>query len=322
MERIGIALVGTGWIAERHLKALRQSGSFRVIGAFKGTHRAEELERRCCEWGIRPYRSYKELLESREVEAVAILSPTSLHFEQTMQAIDAGKHVLLEKPAALELSEIDTMQKASRDSGLVVFPAHNFVYRPVVVRARELIGSGKLGTISYASFRTVLYIVAPDGWRKELKLSGGGALIDSGMHLVYQSLYLMGKPSRLVAFTAKKHYLQMEGEDIAQVSFSYPNEEIGQIMQSWTCGDRSASEIRVLGDRGSLLITDALYLNREKIEDDWEYERSFFHLAGAFARAVRDGTSPLSDLQDARVSLEIVQKAYQSAQSGKVLRLQ
>jgi predicted dehydrogenase len=321
MKKIGIALLGTGWVAERHIRAFQQSGRFRVIGGCKGKHRHDELDRFCRQWGISPYRSYEELLESKDVEAVAILTPTSLHFEQAMRAIEAGKHVLLEKPVALDISQIDTMIKATKDSGLVIFPAHNFIYRPVIIKAKELIEAGKLGTISYASFRSIHFLAAPDGWRKDLRIAGGGALIDSGMHLVYQSTYLMGRPTRLVAFKAKKHYLQLEGEDIAQISLTYPNAEIGQIVQSWACGDRSASEILVLGNQGSLLITDGLYINGRRIEDDWEYERSFVHLARAFAQAVQNATPPVSDIHDARICLEIVQKAYQSARMETVCRL-
>lgn len=320
---IKIGFIGLGWIADWHFKAMQRCGEFDIIGAATGSSNVEKFKSRCREMSIRPYESIHSLLEDPTIEAVAILSPTSCHFQQAMQALDAGKHLLVEKPVVLEEEQYIKLKKKGDSLGKIVFPAHNFLYRPVVKKAREIIVDGMLGEISYASFRSVHFISeeASGGWRTRETISGGGAMIDSGMHLVYQSIYLMGYPSVLSSFGANKHLKQLENEDISQISLQYPNQSIGLIMQSWASNDGGAGEIRIQGTQGNILISDALYLNDRKIEDDADYGNSFYHMAKYFAHCIRSEKKPLSDMEDALKAFKLVKKAYQSAKEKQTFLL-
>lgn len=323
MDKIKVAFVGIGLVSERHFNAMQQCEQIEVVGAYKGPKRPDLLKKQCDKWGIKPYETYEEVLNDSQVDAVAILSPSNLHAQQVLEAVEAGKQVFVEKPVALSCEDIDRMIEATERTGCIIFPAHNHVYRPVVKKAKEIISSGKLGTISYVSFRCVSLMTdeIAEGWRKDLNIAGGGAMIDSGTHLVYQSVYLMGRPEKLQAFKTRRHCLALEGEDICQISVYYSNGVIGNIMQSWASNDAESTEIRVQGDKGNIKITDALYYNREKIEDDASIPNSSNHQVRAFADAVLEGKPPLSTLKEAKTSLDIILKAYASAESDNVIIL-
>lgn len=318
---VTIGFLGLGWIADWHFNAIQQCDDIKVKGAFSPPD--PSVAERFSRMGIHSYSSLEEMLGDEELDAVAVITPTHLHCEHVLAVLNAGKHALVEKPVAMNAEEHRKLAEAAKANGKLLVPAHNFVYRPVVRKAREIIASKALGTISYASFRAVHFIPeeASTGWRRSNRCAGGGAMIDSGMHLVYQSLYLLGKPAWVSAFSAKKHYMQLEDEDIAQISLQYKDGTIGQILQSWAAHDDSAGEIRILGNKGSLLISDALYLNGEKLEDDAAYADSFKHLNNYFAACVRGESTPLSTVEDALTSFDIIHKGYTAAAEKSVLSL-
>jgi predicted dehydrogenase len=318
---IKIGYIGVGWIADWHLQAMQSCEGIQVVGAATGSTNRSRFEARCEELKLQPYSSIEALLADEQVDAVAILSPTGFHFEQCIQALRAGKHVLVEKPVVLNVEQHRELDALARTVGKVLMPAHNFVYRPVVRKAREILETGALGAISYASFRAVHFIAdeAANGWRKDQGIAGGGAMIDSGMHLVYQSLYLMGQPSHLSSFQAKKHYLQLDDEDISQISLQYPDGSIGLILQSWASGDGSAGEIRIQGDKGTLLITDGLYHDGVGVEADADYKDSFYHLACHFVACVEGQAQAISSMEDAAVALHLIQQAYEASEHHQVL---
>jgi Predicted dehydrogenases and related proteins len=321
-----VAFVGAGWIADWYYQAYqRLHDSFELVGCC-GNPSAEGQRRlrvACDKMGVKAFPSLEDVLADRSIDCVVILSPTSLHYEQASAALRAGKHVLVEKPVALDERELDELAVVAKDSGRVLFPGHNFVYRPVVRKAKEILYSGKLGVVSYASFRAA-HFIPPEhaaGWRKEFASSGGGAMMDSGTHLVYQSLYLFGMPRWLSCFSATKHYIEMDGEDVCQISLQYSDGMIGQIFQSWGSADGSAGELRIEGDKGVLLITDALYLDGDKIEDDSSYPSSFYHTLASFGLAADGMSSMVSSVEEAKRTLRIIQAAYRAAKSRTVVSL-
>jgi predicted dehydrogenase len=239
-----------------------------------------------------------------------------------MKAIACGKPVLAEKPVVTDFALLDDIIQAARAKGVLIFPAHNFVYRRAVLEAKKIIESGKLGRISYASFISThtIPVEHAGGWRGKLNLSAGGALMDSGHHQVYMSLYLMGMPAKIQAFKTNILLHGMEGEDIAQINAFYPDQAIGTIMQSWASGfGDGINGIKIMGDKGQLQVTDALYFNGEMINRDASYDGSFVNQAKAFTDAILHDKPPVSTLEDTRNTLKIIYGAYQSSEQDKVI---
>ena len=321
-----MAFIGAGWIGDFYHQAYQMLRDRFTLAGCSGNPSEEGRRRllsKCGEWNAAPIFDLDAILGDPSITCVCILSPTSLHFEQAKAALLAGKHVLIEKPVALDAAQFEELRDLAAERNLTVLPGHNFVYRPVIRKAREILDSGRLGTVSYGSFRAV-HFISPEhasGWRSRFDISGGGAMMDSGTHLVYQSIYLLGLPRWLSCFSTTKHYTEMESEDTCQISLQYGDGIIGQIFQSWSSSDPSAGEIRIEGDEGNLLITDALYLDGERIEDDSTYPRSFYHLLAAFADAMEGKAAPLSSIDDARAAFGIISSAYESAMDRRTMEL-
>jgi predicted dehydrogenase len=323
MAKIKVGLVGSGAIASCHFNGFSKNEDAKVAGmCTRDGGNREKLERMCREWNIKAYGGFDELVEDPEIEALEIGSVNTEHFSQIMKAISLGKAVLAEKPVVTDFGLLDEIIQASQQKGVLIFPAHNFVYRGAVQEANRILSSGKLGQITYAQFISThtLPLEHVQGWRSKLGLSAGGALMDSGHHQVYMSLYLMGMPQKIQAFRSNLVLSEMEGEDIAQINAYYPDQAIGTIMQSWTSGfGDGINGVKMIGPKGELQVTDALYLNGEKINEDASYEGSFINQAKAFTDAILHGKPPVSTLEDTRKTLKIIYGAYESSEQDKVI---
>jgi len=323
MAKINLGLVGTGFISPFHYNGFLKNEDARVVGmCTRANGDFQKLEKMCREWNIKAYRSFDEMAEDKNITALEIGSVNTEHFSQIMKAISLGKPVLAEKPVVTDYAQLDEIIRASTEKGVLVFPAHNFVYRGAVVEAKKILDSGKLGRVTYASFISTHTIPADHagGWRGKLSIGAGGALMDSGHHQVYMSLFFLGMPQKIQAFKSNLILNGMEGEDIAQVNALYPDRSIGTIMQSWTSSHGDGfNGIKILGEKGQIQVTDALYLNGEKLNSDADYAGSFINLAKGFTDAVLHGKAPLSTLEDTRKTLKIIYGAYQSSEKDQVI---
>ncbi|HMD89017.1 MAG TPA: Gfo/Idh/MocA family oxidoreductase [Anaerolineaceae bacterium] len=323
MAKIRIGLVGSGSIAPFHFNSFIKNEDAQVLGmCTRQGGNLEKLKRMCQEWNIQAYRDFDELVEDPQIDALEIGSVNTEHFSQIMKAIALGKPVLAEKPVVTDFGLLDQIIQASQQKGVLVFPAHNFVYRGAVQQAKQLIESGQLGRVTYASFISTHTLPAEHirGWRGQLDQSSGGALMDSGHHQVYLSLYMMGMPQKIQAFRARRVLGEMQGEDIAQINAFYPDQAIGTIMQSWTSGyGDGLNGIKIIGPKGGLQVTDALYFNGEQLNEDASYAGSFVNQARAFTDAILHGRPPLSTLEDTCRTLKIIYGAYESSEQDKVI---
>ncbi|MCF8361787.1 MAG: Gfo/Idh/MocA family oxidoreductase [Prolixibacteraceae bacterium] len=332
MSKLRIGMVGMGFIADWHYQGFQANPDADMTGMCHNFHGDEkqqaaekaQLEAKCKKWGIKAYESFDEMVTSPDIDAMIIGSINPYHFDQIKKAFDNGKHIMVEKPVVTEVDQLDEIEKLSKEKGVKILPAHNFVYRGAVKKAKEIIDSGKLGQIIHASF-VVTHTIGEGhrtGWRAIKKLAKGGALIDSGHHLVYQTLYLLGKPEKLHGFTSKMVLKNMECEDTAQVSLYYPDGSIGLVMQSWTSDHADGiNGVRIFGTKGGLVISDALYFEGEKLDTDVDYPESFQNQAKAFSDYILKDVAPLSGLEDVRNTLKITYGCYDSAELGKVINL-
>lgn len=322
--------MGIGFIADFHFNAFKKLSTVEIAGITRDYYGSkvdqekqyQRLLDKAAAFNIKVYRDFDDIVADPAIDALIIGSVNTLHYTQVMKAIARGKHVLVEKPLLIDLSQYVEIEKQADAKQVVVFPAHNFVYRTAIRKAKEIINSGVLGKIIYGSFISTHQIstLHARGWRAKKTISAGGSLMDSGHHQIYQSLYLLGKPSRLQAFTSRMYHLKMESEDTALVNLQYANGTVGTIMQSWASdNDAGSNAIRIIGDAGSLCISDALYHNNHKINEDTSYEHSFEALARAFAECLRNGVEPLSTIRDSMATLRLVFSAYESAAKNTII---
>src|SRR5262249_34448876 len=137
---IGFAFIGTGGVAQLHAEALRRVGNAKLVGAWSRS--SQNREKFAATHGIRGYEGIEALLADPSVDAVAVLSPAAAHVQQAMQCLQAGKHVLLEKPIAGSLQDIEQLKAAAAAADRLCVPAHNYIYAPVLREAKRRMEAG------------------------------------------------------------------------------------------------------------------------------------------------------------------------------------
>ncbi len=332
MADINIGIVGTGMMLDYHFNAFCKLPNVSIKGCTREFYDDDEkqkqqrksLENICQKVGVKPYHNFNEMANDDEVQALIIASINPHHFPHIIKALEKGKHILVEKPVVTNYNHLDQIEKKAKDNDLLIFPSHNFVYRPVVTKAKEILASGALGTIVYSSFISCFLTGREHahGWRASADLSEGGALMDSGHHQIYQSLYLLGMPKLIQGLKTNQVLKHMEVEDFAMINAFYPDGSIANIGQGHSSdfGD-VISGIKIIGEKGSIVITDACYHNGDRVADDADYRNSFYHQARYFVNCLQEGKKPLSDLKDVRNTLKIIFAAYESSEKERVINL-
>jgi predicted dehydrogenase len=199
-ETIGIGIIGAGGLAEAaHIPAFKQQPDARVVAvADVVAERARGVAERN---GIsRAYGSWEELLLNPDVDAVSVATPNAYHAPISMAALNAGKHVFCEKPPATNADEARRAQAVAEVTGNVLYYCLQNRFRPEVMQLRRYVAAGELGEIYYAKTATLRRRGGPGGWFADKKLSGGGALIDIGVHCIDWTRWIMGNPQPVEIF--------------------------------------------------------------------------------------------------------------------------
>jgi predicted dehydrogenase len=208
----GIGLVGYGGIGKFHTANWRNLNLYypdlpRVIelrGAASRSQASAELAVSEGGYGYGTVR-YQDLLDDPGIDLIDICTPNDTHYEITLAALEAGKHVYCEKPLALDLDQAREMVQRAEASDRVLQLAFNYRFIPAVMKAKALIDEGFLGEVVtfHARYFHTGYLdpERPLSWRLDLERSGGGALVDLGSHLIDLMLYLAGPFQRLLAQT-------------------------------------------------------------------------------------------------------------------------
>ena len=195
--------------------------------------------------GVETFESLEEVLDRRDVEAVAIVTPAVRHAEQAVAALRAGKHVYVEKPMALSTREAQEVVEAAESSPGIFMVGHMLVYHPVVQRIRGLLEAGELGDIYY------MYAQRVNLGRLR---SDENALWSFGPHDVSVMLHLTGLlPERVAAWG--QAYLQPGIEDVVFVNLFFPNKIMGHIQLSWL-DPRKVRKLTLVGSRKMLEFDD------------------------------------------------------------------
>ncbi len=194
-----IAVLGYGFIADLHTRAARAAGATVISVTGHRPERALDFARR---HGIgRAGDDWESAVAASDVDAVVVGTPNSLHHPQALAAIAAGKHVLVDKPMALDTRQAVEMCDAARAAGVTMCVGHMWRYRDEVVALRDRIAAGGLGRVVRTRGYGVHAGWGPSGWFRDYDLSGGGALIDMGIHAIDTARFLLGDPTadRVVA---------------------------------------------------------------------------------------------------------------------------
>jgi len=205
-RRIGYCIVGLGRISMQHfMPGTKISKQSRVTALVSG-HR-DKAEKMAAEYNVSPksiysYADYDAIADNRDIDAVYIALPNSMHAEYTIRAAKAGKHVLCEKPMATTVADAEAMVGACRKANKKLMIAYRCQYEPTNLRAIQLIRHGKLGKIEAIESANGFNIRAGE-WRLSRTLGGGGPLMDVGIYSLNACRYLTGEePSELKGYSS------------------------------------------------------------------------------------------------------------------------
>ncbi|MFX4272520.1 Gfo/Idh/MocA family protein [Propionibacteriaceae bacterium Y1685] len=327
--RIRIGLVGAGGIANIHIKGYRANADRMVITAVADAD-PEVRSRRAAELEATPYDDHLALIDEADVDAVDICLPHHLHADAILAAARAGKHVLCEKPLCLSREEAAAIDRAVNEHSVTVMCAHNQLFLGPVRKATELLAAGLVGKV-YEVRTTDSFFNDFDpammGWRAHRSTSGGGELIDTGYHPAYLLLHLADAAPTEVAAMVSTHRLQFaEGEDSAQLLVRFANGVVGHLATSWAYQPADCTErFSVVGELGALWATKSELSYRLRTGES----ETFTFPAGTmfpgqmshFADCLLQGTRPLHDHRDGTTTLEIILAAYESAETGKFVKV-
>lgn len=273
------------------------------------------------------------------VDAVAICSETSAHGRLAEMAAKAGRAILCEKPLATDLDEAERIRSAVRKAGVPFMQSFPKRFDPVSHELRRLIGSGILGKVRLVRIRHGhFYGLDPDfrsRWYVNPSLSGGGALLDEGVHAADLLGWLFGRPTGVIASASATLGLAVEDQAIAV--FDYADGMIAEIVSSFSFAAADIS-IELYGSEGTVLVSGVDLASRDITQDGFariflrsQKERTWqklpvvpqfkigqFHHqnAIAFAQALVDRTPPPIGIEDGFEALRMIMHAYESIRTG------
>ena len=319
-------LVGAGDIVRRRVgEALRESAGSTLAGVSRA--RADLVDSFAREIGAaRAYPTWQELVADPDIDAVYVATPVRLHAQQTIAAAEAGKHVLCEKPMAMNVAECDQMIAACRRAGVALGIAYYRRFYPAVIRVKELLASGEIGTPVFAQMMAFEPFDPepgePRSWLLDRSESGGGPMADFGCHRLEVLLNLFG-PVRHVSSIVSTVALRREVEDTAASLLQFERGSTAMVAVTHAAADRQDT-FDLFGTKGSVRIAS---LNRGELAIRAEgRDRVELHpppanlhqpLVDDFVDAVRTGRAPAVDGHAGRAVAAVQDAIYADAPSAR-----
>lgn len=339
-----VAVVGMGFIGGFHCKALADVPEAH-LAAVADAVKSPGLKATSDACNVEPYTDLDALLARDDIDAITIGTPSGLHGEIAIKAMDAGKHVLTEKPIEITLARADAMIAAAKKNKVKLGVISQHRTDPGIIELRDAIHSGALGKIVLAEayvkwYRSQEYYDS-GGWRGTWKLDGGGALMNQGVHTVDMLQWVMDSEiESVVAQTATAAHSRIEVEDIAQALLRFKNGALGMIVATTAAYPGMPERLEVTGTKGTIIVEKERVTMREIIGEKKKAEagESSDYGVGAadpkaisnrghvmqlrdFVKAIQDDRDPLVPGNEGRKPLEIILAIYESAKTGKRVKL-
>lgn len=356
-QPLRVAIVGPGKVGHLHAKAVLQTPQTQLVAVYG--RNAEKTAAFAQPYGIVPYTDMAQMVNQASVDICVVTTPHPAHGQPAIAALEAGAHVLVEKPLAASLADCDAMLAAARKAGkqLAVVSQRRF-YEPCM-RIRRAIDAGKigtpaLGTVMMLGWRDEAYYRS-DPWRGKWLEEGGGVLVNQAPHQLDLLLWYMGEVEEVYGLWRNINHPYIEVEDTAVAILKFKNGGIGNLVVSNSQNPGLYGKVHIHGsngasvgvqtDGGSMFIAgrssiteppyndvwsvpgEAALIDTFKAEDAAHFEHIdatthyFGQQLGEFADAIRQNRPALVTGEDGRRVVELFTAIYASSQSGQPVRL-
>jgi predicted dehydrogenase len=356
MKKYKVGIVGLGKVARLHADALKEISNASFEAAFSRSH--EKAEVFAAEYGARPFDNITAMITVSELDLVIICTPHPNHVEPTVEALEAGAHVLVEKPLASSLQDCDTMIAAAHRTGLKLGVISQRRWYPPTLRVKNAMDQGKIGkpvlaTINMLGWRDEAYY-ASDKWRGTWDMEGGGVMVNQAPHQLDLFCWLMGEIDEVYGHWDNLNHPYIEVEDTALAIVKFKNGAIGNIVLSNSQKPGIFGKIQVHGENGAsvgvqteggaMFIAGMAPITEPPINDLWTIPGEE-HLLEEFTRednalfekvdpmvyfirlqiedyleALDQGREPLVNGEGARKTVELFTAIYRSTRDNMVVK--
>jgi predicted dehydrogenase len=319
--RIGI--LGSGKIAERALLVpAKEVPEVRIEAV--GSRTADRARAYATQHGIATGQSYEELLANPAIDIVYITLPPSLHAMWSIRALEAGKHVLCEKPMTANEAEARQVAQAVHRSDRVYMEAFHFPYHPFARRVRDLLDTGALGDIreAEATFQIPGQFITPGNIRLDYRL-GGGALMDAGCYPLRALRGFLGEVVEVREAQAETSPADRQVDMAMRATLGFANGQVGRLHASFLAKDKPDVRVSIRGARGALDIT-SLYVpqwggalrlewGKRVYTEQADPTPSYFFQLKELVRCIRDGAPVLTSVDDGVRNMAAIDAIYRKA---------
>jgi predicted dehydrogenase len=308
---IKVGFIGAGDISLLHAEGVQKAENAELVGIWNRT-RDKALEKSKI-FNCKVFDSVEELVTN--VDVVYVLTNMETHHRYAKMAIDCGRHVLIEKPTAVTIEEIEDLKNSSINKNVKVAPVHNYIYEPSVARAKDLIDSGKIGDI------VSLYVMYNIHHPESVAARYPGVIRQILTHHAYCTLFLVGEPVKLSCMKATINDGTVPQENIAMVTMKMKNAALSHLCASFASDDHAGDPwtfmIKVVGTKGA-----TRYSYRDWVENTPAVVHSQTYSAYPYTirsmgkhfleQVIGKGDSPLSTLDDAITCMKIIEACEKS----------
>lgn len=325
MNKLKIGLVGCGLIGRhQYVPGIKNSKNAELIGVTASS--LQNAEKFASEMQIpKTYSNFHHMIADPEIEAVIIATPNHLHYQQVLDAASAGKHILCEKPMALNLSQAKEMVENCKKNSVTFMIAQHLRYKEVNQKVKDILESSQLGKVSTASIQWSF----GDGslqagtWQSKKELAGGGQIINVNSHCLDLLVYLFGKADKVSAFTSTDNHCEVE--DVSVITIEFANGVLATARGSYREA-ATLNDLEICGNQQSLLIKGACSVsNRGSIIELSTNKETLFNLENSpytievdhFCESVQSKAESVSSGENNLETMWIIMAAYESAVIGK-----
>ena len=348
VEEVRLGFLGLGWPGEQHAKAARSLPGAAVYAACDlGAERRAKFTAQFSP--IKSFEHYDDMLADPAVQVIVVSLPNFLHASATMAALQAGKHVLCEKPPTMNVAEVEAIRDEARVRGLTYAFSRQSRFNNKMLAAKKLVADGTLGNVYFARAERVRSAGIPvgvGGWFLEKAKAGGGAMIDIGVHALDAAWYLAGCPKPVSVsgrVSANFGHTIPAGVkyDVEDTGFAFVRFENGLVLHlevSWAGNQTDAvpkspwaghelENTTLYGDRATLMLDPLTLYTMEGKErraasvPTGPETNGFDHQLADFLDAVRTGRPPVNNVDQAVDLMKMLMAIYESSDTRAEVRL-
>ncbi|MFA6254674.1 MAG: Gfo/Idh/MocA family oxidoreductase [Patescibacteria group bacterium] len=346
-DKVGYGIIGCGNIAPKHADAIASIPGAHLVAVSDVVYAA--ASRLGLKYGVDRYVDFREMLERPEIDAVCLCVPSGMRLEIGLDCIQAGKHIMCEKPIEVNIARADDLIAAAEQADVLlgcIFQSR-FLRGPQLTK--QAIDQGRFGQF-VSCLVHIPWWREPDyytsvSWRGTLKFDGGGALINQGIHQLDLAQWFLGPISRVFGQTRKRFHQGIEMEDLAGALLEFENGALGTVMSTTATWPGGAVRFGIYGTKGTVVLEDgkiilwefADYAEHKDADDRVKAEiggesgtgsaakdpiaalKGEGHLLQLrdFTEAIQSGRQPVVDGKEARKAVALAQAIYVSAESGQ-----